>query len=146
MSENNSLIYINTIEKGQEFNNSSRELIKFKSLDNIKQNQEFSDYSQIDYEEGELLGKFLKKFVISISSATGNKSNEVPIYLHNNDDNSSHYAMTEGTYENYKNILDTMDLVIFTYGNNEKETSEDKDKRLQHFLKTLDKIQEKQGN
>jgi hypothetical protein len=38
--------------------------------------------------------------------------------------------MTEGTYEHYKNILDTMDLVIFTYGNNEKETSEDKDKRL----------------
>jgi hypothetical protein len=36
MSENNSLIYINTIEKGQEFNNSSKELIKFKSLDNIK--------------------------------------------------------------------------------------------------------------
>lgn len=146
MSENNSLIYINTIEKGQEFNNSSKELIKFKSLDNIKQNQEFSDYSQIDYKEGELLGKFLKKFVISISSATGKKSNEVPIYLHNNDDNSPHYAMTEDTYENYKNILDTMDLVIFTYGNNEKETSEDKDKRLQHFLKTLDKIQEEQGN
>ena len=127
-------------EKG--YDNSYKELIFFKDIDYPNEDGSESKYAEIDYEEGELLGKFLKKFSISVSGSSGQKSNEIPIYLHNNDDRSPHYEMTQNTYKAYKELLDTMDLVIFTYSNDKKETIEDKDKILQHLLKYLDKIQE----
>lgn len=137
------LIYSQEIETKTKTN----PFITFSKLDKITQDNTSSEYSQVDYEENnELLGKFLKKFSISIQGTTGVKSNEIPIYLHNNSDKAPHYEMTESTYESYKDILDTLDLVVFTYSDSEKETVEDKDKRLQHLLKFLDKIREEQGN
>ena len=149
MPENNQesqLIYHHQVVKEKGYDNSYKELIFFKDIDYPNEDGSESKYSEIDYEEGELLGKFLKKFSISISGPSGQKSNEISIYLHNNDDRSPHYEMTQNTYKAYKELLDTMDLVIFTYSNDKKETIEDKDKRLQHLLKYLDKIQEEQGN
>lgn len=149
MSKNNQesqLIYYHQIVKDRNKDNSRKELIFFKDLDLPGEDGSPSEYSEVDYEEDELLGKFLKKFSISISGASGKKSNEISIYLHNNNDKAPHYEMTQNTYKAYKELLDTMDLVIFTYSNDKKETIEDNDKRLQHLLKYLDKIQEEQGN
>lgn len=103
-------------------------------------------YDKLNYDETEniiTLGNFLKKIKIKVET-NEKSSNERNFYLHNKADQVAHYNITQDLYDENKDILDTLPIILFIRTPNtdvspdsEEYDSYDplQDKRLQHLLK-----------
>ena len=132
-------------KKNIDDSNVNQKAIVFKVLFNNDVSQGLVPYNNLPYdnemsESKQLLLKFFKKIQLSIRTEK-QKSNLRTIYLHNPRDVLPHYNMTEEIYNANKDILDTMNIVIFIreprYDINDPEYDSynaNEDMRLQHLL------------
>lgn len=133
---------VKVYEKEINSSNVEQKAIIFKDLLNNNVAPELTPYSTLPYENSfgdeNLLLKFFKKVTLHVSNSE-QESNSVSIYLRNPKDCLPHYNMTQEIYNNNRDILDQMEIVIFIREPNEDSSYYDdydpnEDMRLQHLL------------
>ena len=137
----NKIVY----QKEIDYSNIHDKAIVFKVLLDEQGNEQIFPYNQLPYESEmsenkELLMKFFKRVTLKVSNSK-QESNDQPIYLHNPKDKFPHYNMTKEIYNAYRDILDTMPIVIFIREPNSNiddpeydDYNPNMDMRLQHLI------------
>ena len=127
--------------------NKNQPFIIFSDLLNDKKTTESIKYRDLPFDSSENLRyKFFKKVKINVQTRN-DLAEPVRIYLQNTYDTSNHFDMTQEIYDLNKDILDTLDIVIFIRvpctacdidDPNYDDYDPTKDQRLQHLLEYVE--------
>ena len=134
-------------QKEVKITSKNQPIITFSDLLDDKKNIGLTHYRDLPFDNSENLRyKFFKKVKINVQTES-DSAEPVRIYLQNTYDTTEHFDMTQEIYDLNKDILDTLDIVIFIrvpYTDCETSDPEyddynpSKDQRLQHLLEYVE--------